>query len=232
MLLQSLLAFTVVVCLVGSAAAQTSSPSPAKPAVHKVGPNLFRIGSLQIDTAKREITAPATINDVTVLEFVANTRGGFKAYESVMTVDSDATTFNAALLLIGLDPARAKVPRHHFDPEPPQGDPIELFVDWTQDGAPKRSRVEDLIFDSRAKTSLPAGPWVYTGSTFLVNGDKPLFLAESDGVLIGFVHSPSPLIENAGPGAVNAYGALILNPGLELKPGTQMTLTVRALPRK
>jgi hypothetical protein len=44
------------------------------------------------------------------------------------------------------------------------------------------------------------------------------------------MHTPSPLIENPRP-IVGAYGASIINPSLKLKPGTPVTLTVRALPR-
>src|SRR5918994_4180336 len=69
------------------------------PPVQKLGDNLYRIGMLRVDTAKREVSAPATVNDVMTLEFAANTRGGLKAYESAITVQSDAITFNAALLL-------------------------------------------------------------------------------------------------------------------------------------
>ena len=47
------------------------------------------------------------MNDVEMLEFVANTINGAKAYESALTLQTDAISFNAALLLIGLDPAAA-----------------------------------------------------------------------------------------------------------------------------
>lgn len=206
-------------------------PKPAT--VVKTGPNTFRIGPLNIDTAKREVVAMGSINDVTVLEFVANTKNGMKAYESAMTIDTDAVTFNTALLLIGLDPARARVPKHHFDPVPPDGDPVDMFVEWGFGDQMKTVRVEGLLYDNRTNTTMPTGPWTYTGSTFvdMGNGQK-VFLSESDGVLIGFVHSPAPLIENPRSGAVDAYGALVLNPKLGLKPNMPIKLIVRALPRK
>ena len=212
----------------------TPPPKPQLPAgmVQKTGPHSFLINGLRVDTAKREVVADGTINDVTVLEFVANTRNGFKAYESAFTVDADAIAFNAALLLIGLDPARAKVPRQHFDPNAPQGDPVEMFVEFTVAGTPRRVRVEELLFDKRTNTTMPEGPWVYTGSTFIDMVDRWEFLAATDGVLIGFVHSPSPLIENPRAGAVDGYGAVVLNPNLGLTPGLPVKLTVRALPRR
>lgn len=206
-------------------------PAPKPPAIKKLGASTYAIGSLRVDTATREVVAPATINEVSILEFVANTRKGFKAYESAMTVDVDAVTYNAALLLIGLDPLRSRVPGRHFDPEPPKGDPVEMFVEWAAGGRSKRVRVEELLYDKRTNRTMPEGPWVYTGSAFVDLVDRQEFMAETDGVLIGFVHSPAPLIENPRDGAVNGYGAVVLNPNLGLAPGQAVTLIVRALPR-
>jgi hypothetical protein len=194
-------------------------------AVEKIRNGVFRIGKIEIDTLKHELRVPASINpNVTTLEFVANAIRGQKAYESAMTIDADAIQFNTAMLLLGVDPAHARVPRYHFDTMPPAGDPLELFVEWTSGGA-KRIRVEQLLYDERAKTTLREGPWVYTGST-TVNGN---FMAEMDGVLIGFVHSPSPIIENPRPGASGAYGSVVFNTGLGLAAGAKVTLVVQSL---
>lgn len=203
-------------------------PKPAP--IEKLGPTSYRVGQLRIDTAKREVVAAGEINDVSTLEFVANTKNGSKAYESLMTIDTNAINFNAAMLLIGLDPARARVPKMHFDPEPPKGDPVEL---WVESGMPaRRGRIETLLFDKRTNTTLSDGPWVYTGSVFVDGPFGQRYLAEMNGVLIGFVHSPAPIIENPRPGAVNAYGAVVLNPKLGLAAGSPVTLIVKALPRQ
>lgn len=201
--------------------------APPPPGVERLSGTSFRVGQLLVDTAKREVTAPATVNDVTLLEFVANTRNGFKAYESALTIDTNAINFNAALLLIGLDPSRSRVPTRHFDPIPPSGDPIDIFVEWTADGTLRRIRVEELLFDKRTSAPLPEGPWVYTGSTFVDNR----YLADIDGVLIGFVHSPAPIIENPRAGAVGAYGFVVMNPRVALPPGRRVTVIVKALDR-
>ena len=58
---------------------------------------------------RSELTVAGTVNpDVRTLEFIANARDGIKAYETAVTLDTDAITFNAALLLIGLDKSRSK----------------------------------------------------------------------------------------------------------------------------
>lgn len=221
------------------AIAQTQKPDPAvllnppKPpgTVERLSDGSFRVGTLRVDTSRREVTAPATINDVTILEWIANTRNGSKAYESLLTIDTDAVSFNAALLLIGLDPARSRVPTQHFDPEPPEGDPVELLIEARQPSL-QQMPIEELLFDQRSNATMTPGPWVYTGSAFVDGPAGRAYLAELDGVLIGFVHSPAPVIENPRPGAVNAYGAVVLNSKAGLPPGTAVALIIRALPRQ
>ena len=137
-------------------------------------------------------------------------------------------TFNTALLLLGLDPARSRVPKMHFDPVAPKGDPLEIWLDWNTPTGPRRARIEQLLYDERTKTTMSEGPWVYTGST-LVDGR---YMADIDGVLIGFVHSPAPVIENPRAGAVGAYGSIVMNPRLGLIGGTKVVVTVKAVTAK
>jgi hypothetical protein len=201
-------------------------PTSAAP-VEKLGDNLLRIGSVRVDLANKEVSVAGTINDVPILEFIANTKGGFKNYESAIEAETNAIDFNTALILIGLDRSRSVPPKFHFDPTPPQGDPVEVWVTWVDEGKERRVPAEELVYDSGSKKALPKAAWVYTGSRFLPESNA--FVADVDGVLIGFVHTPAPLIENANavPGP---YGALKINPMLNLKPGTLVTLTVRAIP--
>jgi hypothetical protein len=221
----------LVVAMTAAAQGPVPTPNgivytPPKPAaVTRLGPNRIRMGKVEVDTAAREVSVPGHVNDVPILEWVANTEGGFKAYESAISADTDAITFNAALLLIGLDKSHARVPTMHFDPVPPKGDPIDLFIEWTADGTKKRVPIEELLFDKRTNKPLAKGEWVYTGSTF-VQGTN-IYQAQLDGVLIGFVHSPAPVIENAGSGAVSAYGSVTLNKDL-VAPGTTVALVVKA----
>ena len=204
---------------------QDPAPPPATPRIEKLGPNRLRIGRVQVDVATREVAVTGHVNDVQFLEWVANTTNGLKAYESAITADTDAITFNTALLLIGLDKAHARVPTQHFDREPPRGDPVEIFVEFGEATKRRRVRIEQLLLDKRTNTTLPEGPWVYTGSTLFPDGG---YMAQLDGVLIGFVHSPAPIIENPGAGAVGAFGSLVLNKEL-VAPGTDVTLIVKAL---
>lgn len=212
------------VLFVGGFSGEQRRPAPAE--VKRVGPNLVQVGTIRVDTKLRELRVPGRLNQVTILEFIANTPAGMKAYESAITVDATAASFNTALLLLNLDPARARVPTQHFDPVPPSGDPVELSFEVDGPGGPKRLPVEHLMWNMVLKATVPVGPWVYTGSSFA----QGQFLAEADGVLIGMVRSPAPLIEHPRKIA-SAYGEIILNPKLGLPPLTRVTLIVKALDR-
>lgn len=207
---------------------QPSTPGNASQAtpIERLGPDLVRVGNVRVDRAKREVSVSGVVNETTALEFIAVAKGGFKGYESVLELDTSAVNFNFGLILIGLDPARASVPGTLG--EPPKGDPVEIWIEWEDSGKKQRVRAEQLIINTKTNKTLSEGPWVYTGSVFLK--DSNAYLAEVEGSLIGFVHKQAPVIEN--PRAFTPdYQAYQLNPALNLRPGMNVSLTVRALPR-
>ena len=202
-------------------------PTPAPSPVERISRDVVRIGTILVDTSKKELTVGGVMNDASVLEFLANTKGGWKAYESAFEMDTNAVNFNVACLLIGLDNVGAVPSRFQFDPQPPQGHPVDMFIEWEDGGKPRRVRAEQLLYNKATKETLPEGPWVYTGSVFQ---PENRYAAEVEGTLIGFMHTVAPIIENPRPLA-GAWGDTAINPGLNLKPGTQMKLIVRALPK-
>ena len=205
-------------------------PQQAPAPVEKLGPTTYRVARMRVDTARREVVVPGTINPAEILEFLASTKDGMKAYESAMSLDTDAISFNATMLLIGLDPSRSRPAMRQFDQTPPQGDPVEIEIAWQAGATTQRVKAEDLIFDQRAKQTLRTNPWVYTGSTFYDDGAGRRYLAETDGVLIGFMHGPQAIIDHPLNDLISGYGSVVLNPQLQLKPGTAVTVTIRALP--
>lgn len=203
------------------------TPLPAGPSrVERLDDKRARIGAVTVNRETREVSVPGVINDVPLFEFLVNTKDGYKSYESAIEAASNAIDFNLGLILIGLDPQRSTVrPRFHFDPVPPMGDHVEISVAWQTDAGERKVPADELMWDDGRKAVLPAGRWVYTGSQFIPGSTA--FLADRDGVIVGFAHTPAPLIERADP--VPPYGAIKLNPGLGLKPGTAVVLTVKAL---
>src|SRR5258707_7718597 len=84
MVIVVVIAVTSLVTVLAQRPAQINPEDiPTTPAaVAKLGPGLFRIGEIKVDTTKHEVSVPGKVNAVQILEFVANTRGGMKAYES------------------------------------------------------------------------------------------------------------------------------------------------------
>lgn len=210
-------------------ATQAPAQPPAAPApiAEKLGPNLFRIGTVRVNTTTREVSVTGSVNSAPVIEFAVNSKGGMKAYESALTLDTDAVSFNAALLLLGLDRKNAKIAHSHFDPAAVAGDPVDVTVEWkTTDGRTERAPLNRLIYDKASSQPAADNKWVYTGSTFWADGR---FGAAEEGVLIGFAHTPNSIIESVSGIGLSRYGQIVLNPGLGLAPGTAVTLTVKAL---
>lgn len=205
------------------------TPPPSAPSrVEKLSESTLRIGAIYVDLTKKEIVVPGTINDVMVLEFLVNTKAGYKSYESAIEADCTALDFNVALVLIGLDDERSKArPRFHFDPVTPQGDGVEMSVSWRTAIGERHAKLEELIYNEGNKQTLPAGHWVYTGPRFMPNSKA--LMADVDGVLIGFVHTPATLIERA-EAVPGPYGNAKLNPALGLTAGTPVLVTIKALP--
>jgi len=106
---------------------------------------------------------------------------------------------------------------------------VEIWVEWGSGESSHKMRIEQLIYDLKTQRVPQMGEWVYTGSTVLNDGR---FLAEMDGVLIGFVHDPETLIENTIGSGIGAYGSIHLNPNINLAPDTEVKVTVKALPKQ
>jgi hypothetical protein len=197
-----------------------SAPAP----VEKLGENLFRVGEIRVDTAKREITIEGVVNDVQAIEFLANSRGGLKSYESAITLKTDAINFNVALVLIGLDRQKARPSRMHFDPATVEGDPVAMTVEIKGPNGVEKGPIELLLFDRATRAAVPPGDWAYTGSMFYPDGR---YAADADGVLIGFAHTPSSVIESVKGIGLGRYGSIVPNP--KILKGTPLTLRIRSL---
>lgn len=204
---------------------EATLPTKAAP-IEKISANQYRLGKVRVDTAKSEVSVSGKLNpSVTTLEFIANTKDGWRAYESALSLDTDAITYNAALLLIGLDGKHVKgTPQFHFDPTTLSGDVVTVTVECPG-GECARMPAERLMYDKQKKETVSGGKWIYTGSSLLPDGR---YLADVGAVLIGFVHDPATIIEYSAGAGLGNYGSIVVNPTLGLPEGTAITLTVKA----
>lgn len=198
-------------------------PAPPEAPVERLDEHRVRVGSILIDRRLGELTVAGVVNSAPVLEYLANARQGYKAYESALELDCSAVEFNTALILLGLDPEHGVPSKQKFEAEPPRGDPVEIWVEWQEGGETVRRRGEEVLFDTRLQRTLARGPWVYTGSVLYPDGT---YLAEADGVLIGFMHTPESIIDSPQP-LQSDWGDVQLNPDLGLEEGTPVKLVVR-----
>ena len=225
--LVGLVALAIVMAAQGSAAqGLQDAPPGAKPAaIEKLGPTQYRLGQVHVDTASREVSVTGKVNpEVQALEFVANTRDGWRAYESALSLDTDAITFNAALVLIGLDGSHATgVPKAHFDRTAVAGDVVTITLECPG-GECQRMPAERVMYDREKKEAISGGKWVYTGSSFT---SENRYLADIGAVLIGFVHDPATVIEYSVGAGLGRYGQITTNPTLGLAPGVVIKVTVK-----
>ena len=100
-------------------------------------------GNLLVEPAEPDYWPPANRDLVVTLDDVLLEDGKIASF-SVSETSYAAMGRFGNLLLIGLDPAGAVLARYQFDPEPPQGHPVELFVEWGEGG--RRRRVPELAY--------------------------------------------------------------------------------------
>ena len=199
-----------------------------KPRIEDLGGERYRIGAILVDKANHRFTVPGVMlpyGEGKAIEFLATTNQGFKSYESVFSLNSNAFEFNLACILIGLEAKRAVAPRFHFDPQPAKGDSVSVRVSWEQQGNTHEHDAVELLKSGEKSPDTPS-TWSYIGSAF-IQGDR--YLAQMDGVLIGLVHDPASIIEHREGIGLGNWGMLVVNGSKAPATGTPITLTVNRL---
>ena len=193
------------------------------PKIQDLGGGHFRVGLIDIDRTKRAFTVPAVVHlDAGPQEYLIAAHGGYKGYESILEAGATPYEFNLACILIGLDDKKTGDPRYHFDPTKIEGDPVEISVSWQADQKTRRIPAARLVRDTKNNRTLPEAGWVYTGSTFTPDGQ---YLAQMDGVLVGFVHDPASIIDHATGFGQDLYGAVVPNTAVAPPKGTLIVTT-------
>jgi len=212
----------LIAAWLAAAAWLATGAQAADPGIVDLGDGKYRIGEILIDKpARRFSVTGVTIRDTQPLEYLAVKKGGHKAYESLFELDTTATEFNLACILIGLNAENAVLPEYHFDPTPVVGDPVVVSVEWERDGETRRVSPEQLFLEDGEKIS--SDSWVYTGSFF--PPDYP-YLAEQSGTLIGFIHDKDSIIEHREGIGLGKFGRVELDKSMAPPIGTPVRVTV------
>ncbi|MCB1852878.1 MAG: hypothetical protein KDI83_19250 [Gammaproteobacteria bacterium] len=214
--------FVLVLGLALTCSAQAAPPGFRPPPVEQMGPDQFRIGKVQVDKAHQRMVVPGVVIRLEgPLEFLGVTRGSDRGYEALLELDASAFEFNLGCIMIGLDDKNAKPSRFHFDPDPVMGDAVSMRVGWVKGGKTVEVDASQLLLLEGKR--IDAATWRYTGSSFNTNNH---YLAELDGVLIGFAHDPSSIIEHAQGLAIGNYGGVMGNTELAPPIGTPVYISI------
>ena len=218
---------TLLITFTDSAAGELQSTPDTRlqtpsPEVVKLREHLYRIGQVTVDTNKREASMNGWVNmNDGLIEYLACSLGG-KLHESALVLDVKPTVLQVALILLGLE-AESDF-QYQGSQSLPKGDPVEIWVEWNQEGETKRVRAEDLVFDTRKNKPMAHTHWVFTGS--IIHAGR--FLAEVEKSLIATYHDPTAIINNPLPeGADDTVYSV--NQKLVPPKDTPITLTIKAI---
>jgi hypothetical protein len=205
------------------AEAEAPNENDNKPQIQELGDQRYQIGSIIIDKKRKEFSVSGVVlRKEPPLEFVAVTKGGNKAYESLLELNANAFEFNLACILIGLDSKKSQPSKFHFDPSPVQGDAVNVLVSWQSKDKNTTIAVADIF--KNEKMPAISDKWIYTGSSFTENN---IYLAEMDGTLIGFSHDPASIIEHKEGIGLGDYGSVTINSSTVPAVGEMVKIIVK-----
>ena len=188
-------------CLAQAAASPIST-------LKALGHDRYQIGKIIVDKAAHRLVVPAEVAHLgeAPLEYVAVTKDGLKAYETLLEAGATGSEMNLALILLGFDSANSSHLAFQFDRNLPSGQTATVRIRWrSSQGVREVSADEALLSDEQLRT-LPPAIWVYLGS--FINPPDGRFGADTAGTLIGFVHDPHCLIEHRLGLGIGAYGSV------------------------
>lgn len=137
-----------------------SEPQPEPSPVRWEG-SVAHLGSVRLDAAVKTVSATGWVNQTDgAIELLACGVKG-KVHESVFVLALNPIDLQAALLLAGL---RGGEPMSERGKGPPNGDALDIHVEWQQDGETRRERAETFIWQIREEAVLPDSPWIFNGS--------------------------------------------------------------------
>ena len=129
---------------------------------------------------------------------------------------------HVALILLGLEPKGGL--KFQGDPAPPEGDPVESWVQWQEPDGLKKVRIEQLVYNARDKRAMEFTNWIFTGSVMY----KDRYLAAVEKSLIATYHDPIAIINNPLPGGADDT---VYEVNAEVVPqvGTPITMIIKAV---
>lgn len=209
-----------------------AEPTPL-PEVKKISETFYQLGEVEIDSEKRTITFPATVEQNEVLvEYLLVTEKG-KVHESVFKTQIDPLQLNIAMKLLGYQESKELIQvldenyeptGHYFKANSEQQrslSRLSILVHWSSEGKLHSYHPYQLIDVESTGSHMPQSPWIYSGS--LLN--KGQLQAAITGDIIAIYTDRTSLINYSGEGREDDT---IWLPNKKLLPpiGTAVTITL------
>lgn len=175
-----------------------AAQSAPQAAVEPVGPGLYRMGDIRIDTHAATVSFPARVNlQDTVLEYgLVHERG--KTHESLLVTDTSPKQIHLACLLLGMKP-NASLGRRGRPLRTKRDNALAIEIEWKAGGKTETRSLNDCLGlatkDSGSLTGrLASSTWAYTGSMV----HRGQFIAEEEGSIVSLIRDAGALIQNTG----------------------------------
>ena len=204
-----------------------NGPDPAPstlPAIKKISKGIFSLGNITVNKPEGFVSINGEVNmDEGLVEYLAcGSRG--KLHESVLKLNVDPYYLQIALLLIGLEPGNKPL-EFQGDPGIPEGDPVDIWVSWTdKDKKTVRHRAEKLIFNKATKKTMKHTRWVFAGSQ-VIDGR---FMAQAEHSIAATYHDPFAILDHLLPtgGDDTLY---FVNRAVVPPKGTPVTFVIKSI---
>ncbi|HEX4607718.1 MAG TPA: YdjY domain-containing protein, partial [Urbifossiella sp.] len=127
---------------------------------------------------------------------------GTKEHEAVLRVDLDASKIHELLLFAG---AETGTPTQFVDPRTSEpkfkaatGTPVKVLVHYRKDGKAHTHPAQEWVWNTGKKRSLEVSAWVFAGSQFLKDPDRPdapPFYAANSGEVVALSNFAYSMLE-------------------------------------
>lgn len=184
------------------ALALPAAAGEAEPRVEQVSETGFKIGKVSFDSKAREIRFPAiTESSEEQIEYIVVLEMG-RVHETLFITDIGAENLNIAFKLLRYPASPELFPElmpdmtagemPEVDAQTRAGARLDLFASWKDGEKTVERSLSDLIQHHTTFETLPAGPWLYTGS--FIHGGK--FQAGIQGDLIALKRNRAAIIND------------------------------------
>ncbi len=201
--------------------APPSPPAAPKPPIVQEGIRIYPAeGFLEVDAR--------TCLETGIIELYASSPGG-KLHESLLVILARPQFIHFGLIILGLK--EGKGCDVQGGAQAPRGEPVDLFVEWEEEGKPWRAKAEDLIYNVHTKKRMEQGAWVFTGSRFVkdrnpnTGQERDIYLANATGTVITTFRDPSSILDNASEFSADDT-SYVVNEALAPPAGTSVRLLI------